>query len=52
MGATLSSPKPLEDITKEEIADIVASYGSKYQPYKAAITQNGVDGALLASLKE
>ena len=51
MGATQST-KPLEGYSKEEIAEVVASYGGKYKHYRKTITENGMDGSFLATLCE
>ena len=51
MGADASKPTtPLADWSKEEVAAAVSSLGDKYATYAPQLKDNGVNGALLASL--
>jgi TPR repeat protein len=48
MGGNIS----ISSLTKEEIADIVASLGEAFLPYRENIIKNGIDGAMLLDCKE
>jgi DNA-directed RNA polymerase subunit N (RpoN/RPB10) len=43
---------PLEDVTKDQVAQRVSELGDKFSSYAAAIDENGVDGDLLAGMNE
>lgn len=51
MGAG-NSKQALDHCTKEQIGEIVASYGAKYEGCVKDAISNGVDGPLMASLGE
>jgi len=42
----------LDTLSRAEVAEMVASYGSKYEEYKSIIAENGIDGAFLRSINE
>lgn len=44
--------KPLEDLTKEEVAKVVTDLGDRYIDYASLFVEHGIDGGLLNSLDE
>ena len=44
MGASYSFSSVLAEATKEDIAAAVASLGAAFEPFSAAIVDNGVEG--------
>jgi hypothetical protein len=49
--STTAKVTPLEELTPEDIGELVASMGEVYRPYSAAIVCNCVSGAVLASIE-
>ena len=50
MGGTTSST--LEQMSAEEVGDLVSSLGVQFDKYKPSIIDNGIDGAFLSALND
>ena len=51
MGAAASIPStPVADLTKEQVAELVASCGKPFEKYKAVFLTKNINGAKLASV--
>jgi hypothetical protein len=49
MGNNISSNN-ISDLSSEDIGNDISNIGKEYEPYKASIISNAIDGSILSSL--